>query len=199
MAKVNSIKKITDNRFLNLFEANLTNEETNKEFNYFFSSRRKEEDLAIKKQNHDKADAVMIVPIDQDGGIYLIKQYRPIINDYILEFPAGLVDENEPLIDAAMRELKEETGLYVSNIFSVIPPSYTSVGMTDETCTVYYATVIGEPSLDFKEENEDIEILYFTKDQIEELLVGTHGLIAIKTLMLLQVLRLSNELSDALN
>lgn len=194
MARLNSIKRLTDNKYLNLCEANYTNEAINKDFNYYIATRRSEEEMACKTKDHKKCDAIMIVPVDKDGGIYLIKQFRPAINDYILECPAGLVDPGELIEEAVTRELFEETGLKANEIIvPVTPPCYTSVGMTDETVAIYYTEVEGEPDTSHKEENEDIEVLHFTQDQFVDLQHGVFGPISIKTYLLIALFGMIND------
>ncbi|XP_023617732.1 ADP-sugar pyrophosphatase isoform X2 [Myotis lucifugus] len=60
------------------------------------------------------ADGVMIIPVLQRTLHYeciiLVKQFRPPMGSYCLEFPAGLIDDNESPEAAALRELEEETG-----------------------------------------------------------------------------------------
>lgn len=187
MAKLNKISKLTENKFLNLYSLQYTNEKTNKDFNYFVASRRKEEDLACSTKDHKRADAVLMATINA-GGIYLIKQFRPAINDYVLEFPAGLVDEGEHFKTAIIREVKEEIGLECETILPLTPPCYTSVGMSDETVASYIVHVKGTPSTKGNEENEDIEILYFKQNEIPEILSGEHGIVSIKTMLILHLL-----------
>ena len=54
---------------------------------------------------------VAILPILDDGRIVLIRQYRPAVEDSILEIPAGKVEEGEDVLAAAERELHEEAGI----------------------------------------------------------------------------------------
>jgi ADP-ribose pyrophosphatase len=56
-------------------------------------------------------DAVAIVPIDEDGRIYLVRQYRPAIRRAIYEIPAGIIDQGERPAATARRECEEEIGL----------------------------------------------------------------------------------------
>lgn len=56
-------------------------------------------------------DAVAIVPIDDDGRIYLVRQYRPAIRRTIFEIPAGIIDPGERPAATARRECEEEIGL----------------------------------------------------------------------------------------
>jgi ADP-ribose pyrophosphatase len=55
-------------------------------------------------------DGAMIVPLTADGEIICVRQYRPAIGRWTLELPSGGVDDGEEPIDAARRELVEETG-----------------------------------------------------------------------------------------
>eukprot|EP01104_Vermistella_antarctica_P000655 TRINITY_DN107_c0_g2_i1.p1 TRINITY_DN107_c0_g2~~TRINITY_DN107_c0_g2_i1.p1 ORF type:complete len:325 (+),score=28.10 TRINITY_DN107_c0_g2_i1:406-1380(+) len=59
----------------------------------------------------------------------LVRQFRPPLGAYTVEFPAGLVDDNEPPRDSALRELKEETG-YVGTVQSVSPVVCADPGMS---------------------------------------------------------------------
>jgi ADP-ribose pyrophosphatase len=63
--------------------------------------------------------AVVIVPVLKSGEIYLQKTYKHGCGKIILEFPAGLIDAGENPLNAAIRELKEETGLVAEEMISL--------------------------------------------------------------------------------
>ncbi len=77
----------------------------------------------------------------------VIRQYRKSIGQYIWELPAGLIDAGESPQQAADRELYEETGLHITNIVSVVPMSFPSVGLSDEIHAIVKCEVDGD--LDF--------------------------------------------------
>jgi ADP-ribose pyrophosphatase len=58
----------------------------------------------------DRPDYVLIVAEDKDGKIIVIRQYRRGVDEILYELPSGWIDKNETEIQAAERELKEETG-----------------------------------------------------------------------------------------
>ena len=64
----------------------------------------------------DSEDWVNIVPITSDGDFVLVKQYRHGLEDFTVETPGGLVDPGETPIEAAGRELLEETGYRAAEI-----------------------------------------------------------------------------------
>ena len=116
MRKVNDIIKTTKNRFLNMYELDMV-DENGKHGKYFVASRaEKIEDLKIVTRKN-KADGVIIYSVYRDETgvekLVLIRQYRCPIDDYIYEFPAGLVDAGEDFKVAGKRELKEELDLDV--------------------------------------------------------------------------------------
>lgn len=112
-----------------------------KPYTYELVSRN---ELSDPSQLGAKANAVTIVPIFKDMSILISKEFRYAINDYCYEFPAGLIDAGETIQDAAIRELKEETGLDVSEVLLTLPAGYSSAGMTDERVAVVFCLVNGE-------------------------------------------------------
>ena len=79
-------------------------------------------------------DSVIIVATDSNGNYILTFQTR--INDKIIaEFPSGYIEDGEDVIEAAKRELKEETG-YVSDNVTLLDNSYYSVGIDNSVCCI---------------------------------------------------------------
>lgn len=87
---------------------------------------------------------VAILAETDDKRVVLIEQFRPPVGKQVIELPAGLagdipLQEDEPLLSAAKRELKEETG-YVAKNWKTLGETPSSAGLTDETNTLFYAT-----------------------------------------------------------
>ena len=100
--------------------------------------------------------AVCILPVD-DEYVYLIRQYRAVIDSYIIEAPAGGMDhDGESPEDAARRELAEETGMKAE---SLIPRGfvYTSPGFCTEKIWLYEARGLSSCSGYKMDEDEVIE------------------------------------------
>lgn len=182
--KLLDIKKITNKKFLNFYILKLKNK-LNKDKEYYIASRRDEAELACMTKDHSKCDAVMIVTKTIDGDFYLIRQYRPAINDYIYEFPAGLVDAGETIEEAALREVHEETGLNVVKHKLLLKPCYTSVGMTDENLAVVEAIVDGIPTNENAEEDEDIEIIKVYREEALDFI--ENKIVSIKTALIIKL------------
>ena len=177
MRKVNDIIKTTNNRFLNMYELDMVDEK-GKHGKYFVSSRaEKIEDLKISTREN-KADGVIIYSVYRDEEkkeekLVLIRQYRCPIDDYIYEFPAGLVDAGEDFKMAGKRELKEETGLDFEPIDAAdmyTKPFFTTIGMTDESCGTVYGYASGTVSKEGQEETEDIEIVLADRAEVKRIL-----------------------------
>ncbi|MGL5244006.1 MAG: NUDIX hydrolase, partial [Sarcina sp.] len=180
--EIKKISKLTNCKYLNLYKLDLKNKSANMK-EYFLASRRSEENLACRTQKHTYCDGVMIVPITINDEFVLIKQFRPAINDYIYEFPAGLVDKGETIEEAAKRELFEETGLKCISYEQVLSPCYTSVGMSDETVAVVKMIVEGIPTNKNIEENEEIQILTIRGSDSKEFVKKNN--VSIKTALIL--------------
>jgi ADP-ribose pyrophosphatase len=103
-------------------------------------------------------DAVFIMPITENNEFVFIKQYREVIDKVELEFPAGMIDSGEEPIEAAKRELEEETGI-IANIVEPIMSAYPSCGYTNEKVYIFFAKDFskGKVHLDENEVILDVE------------------------------------------
>ncbi len=106
---------------------------------------------------------VGVVPVDEDGYVYMVRQYRIPYDEIILEIPAGKLDKGEDIAAAAARELREETGLRAEKL-QFMGEFYPSVGFCDERLRMFLATGLsqGETDLD-EDEFVDLEKLHIDK------------------------------------
>jgi ADP-ribose pyrophosphatase len=82
--------------------------------------------------------SIVVLAFDNRGHILLERQYRHAAQSMMWELPAGRIDEGEPVVAAAKRELLEETG-YTARSWKKILHFYVSPGFLDETMTIYLA------------------------------------------------------------
>lgn len=64
----------------------------------------------------ERPDAVAILPLDENGDVYCVRQYRYAFSAEVLELPAGKLEPGEEPLPAAARELSEETGITAGRI-----------------------------------------------------------------------------------
>ncbi len=88
---------------------------------------------------HLKGKCLGVLAVDDDEAIYLVGQYRYTLNRYSWEIPEGGSHEGEHLLDAAKRELAEETGI-TANQWEQLGTSHLSNSISDEHATWYLAT-----------------------------------------------------------
>lgn len=111
-------------------------------------------------------DSVIIVATDSNGNYILTFQTR--INDKIIaEFPSGYIENGEDVIEAAKRELKEETG-YVSDNVTVLDESYYSVGIDNSIC--YVVRIKNSIKAFNVNPNENLTYGIFTEEELKYLL-----------------------------
>ena len=101
---------------------------------------------------------VGIVPVTDDKEVLLIRQFRPPVKGYVIEFPAGLSEKEDELEEAARRELLEETG-YSAEKMIYLTEGPLSSGASSEVLTAFLATGLEFQGLGKQDETEDIEVL----------------------------------------
>lgn len=106
--------------------------------------------------------AVGIVAVTEVGDVLLVEQHRPPVAERVVELPAGLSGdiagkEDEPLVEAAKRELLEETG-YVARRWTELLTGYSSPGLTDESITLFLAEGLTREGAGGGDESESITV-----------------------------------------
>ena len=172
--RILSVEKKTDNRFLNMYDLHYENKVGGRGI-YHVASRAKDIENMKLKTKKNKPDGVIIYSIygEKKDKMVLVRQYRFSIDDYVYELPAGLVDEGESYADAGVRELKEETRLdfhplHVDEMFH--KPFYTTIGMTDESCSTVYGYATGTVSREGLEDNEQLEVVLADRAEVARIL-----------------------------
>jgi ADP-ribose pyrophosphatase len=101
---------------------------------------------------------VAVIPVTDNKKVLLTKQFRPPVNGYVIEFPAGLNDREDTLEEAAKRELLEETG-YTAREMIFLTEGPMSSGASGEILTVFLAKGLEFKGIGERDETEDIEVL----------------------------------------
>jgi len=114
--------------------------------------------------------AAAVIPVDKNGKILLVKQYRNAADDYTLEIPAGGLDslDEEPM-NCASRELEEETG-YKAEKIEYLYSFYSAIGLCDEVIHIYVATdlIKTQQNLD---EDEFVTIEKYSLDELVDMIM----------------------------
>ncbi len=109
----------------------------------------------------------VVVAMDEQQNLCVIKQFRQTVNDWLWEFPAGLIDPHEPAEQTAQRELKEETGCSARQ-WQTLGSTLTSPGFCDERLHLFLATELDKGQA-HHEAHEFIEIHWLPLNEVKEL------------------------------
>ena len=113
--------------------------------------------------------AAAVVPITDDGKVVMVRQFRNALDRETLEIPAGGLDSlDEPTLDAAARELEEETG-YKSNDLVFLITVATTVAFCNEKIDIYLARNLIQ-SKQHLDEDEFVEVEEYTVDELVDMI-----------------------------
>lgn len=141
--------------------------------------QEREWDCCERTTRHGECDGVDIIARvkygNREDDIVLCVQYRPPMRSYCVEFPAGLVDKNETVQQAALRELKEECGFH-GEIVHVSPILGLEVGLSNSNCRMVSVNIDAtreenKAPKQALEDGEQIEVLLVPISQLMEQLV----------------------------
>jgi len=146
----------------------------------------REHDVAIVRH----APSVVLIPIDADGRVILVKQYRAPIDRVTWELPAGSIDVGEAAEAAAARECEEEIGL-VPGTIERLGSWYPTPGYCDEEMIFFKLSALHVPAPDSPhkpDEDEDIETQAVTVDDVRAM-VRRRDIVDLKTAFALTLIR----------
>ena len=116
-------------------------------------------------RHHSKSVVVLVKLAEK---ILLVQAYRYVNQSYSLELPAGVIEEGESPIEAARREVMEETGLLIHDC-NVLTHYYPSNGVSDQ---VIYVVMAKCNNMDSCPDNNEIdEIIYMTESEISNKII----------------------------
>lgn len=105
-------------------------------------------------------DWVNILPLTKSKEVVLVKQYRAGIEDFSLEIPGGLIDAGENPAQAALRELREETGFSTSSDKLIsLGYVYPNPAIQTNKCYLFAAENVSQQFSQELDQMEDIEIV----------------------------------------
>ncbi len=128
----------------------------------------REDDIEYQREIVVHKGSAVIVPVFNDGTVALVRQYRHAAGKYLLEIPAGGVEEGETFQQAAARELEEEIGVTAAKI-ELLSEFYVSPGFLTEKMFVFFAAELTETAQNL-EIDELIEVERMTFPQAFELI-----------------------------
>jgi len=111
----------------------------------------------------DHGGSVVLIPIDAEGNLLFVRQYRHAAGADLLELPAGTRDGEEPYEECALREIREETGMEAGRLQKV-GEFYLAPGYSTEFMVVYLATELRQNPL----EADDDEFLQVEKIPVKK-------------------------------
>lgn len=114
--------------------------------------------------------AVTMVPVDDQGQIWFVRQYRHPAGASLLEFPAGTLEEGEEPESCARRECREEIGVDPGELH-LLGSFYLAPGYSSELNHLFLARDLQEAPLD-SDEHEEISVEIYPVDEVYDLIAS---------------------------
>ncbi len=170
MSAIGKIQQKIRNRFLSFYEMEAIHRDGSRS-PYYMASRNSDPKTLKAVTHHNQPDGVILYGVygEQKDKVVLIRQYRYPIGGYIYEFPAGLVEPGEDMLECGIREMYEETGLQFDAI-GTAKPFFMTVGLTDESCGTVFGYCSGEPTNAHQEASEEIQVVIADKAECRRIL-----------------------------
>ena len=168
------VRRLTDNPYLNLYEMDAL-ASSGAPFHYYFASRRRDERIRIHTGQTDP-EGVLVYALDADtpDRILMVHQYRYPVDRYLYELPAGLIEQGETPEEAAIREIREETGMEFTPVCAgeslLTRPYMLAQGISDEAGINVFGTVKGKLSRAYQEDTEYIRPMWADREEVRRIL-----------------------------
>jgi ADP-ribose pyrophosphatase len=111
----------------------------------------------------EHSGAITIVPIDELGRIWFVRQYRHATGELLLELPAGTLEADEPPLEAARREIREEVGMAAAKL-TLIGEFFLAPGYSTEYMYMFLAEQLSPDPLQ-QDEDEFLSVEKYSLDE----------------------------------
>lgn len=115
--------------------------------------------------------AVGVIPMDADGYLYLVGQYRYPLEKYSWEIPEGGASFSEQPLEAAKRELKEETGIEAATYTPLIELDLSNC-ISDERAIIFLATDFLKIGADNQDETENLQLKKIHREEVFKMVLN---------------------------
>lgn len=171
---IKAVRKIHEGKHLSYYEIDYVDLAGN---NQVYEMVSKNHDLTIESLGHSSEAVVILLFNSRKDKILLEREYRVPVGSYVYSLVAGEVEPNEQPLEAAIRELREETGLRLIKAFAVLKPSYACAPVTDDRTHL----IVGEAEGFIQQSDspkEEIHAAWYTRQQLREMLEDTNIIFA---------------------
>lgn len=116
-------------------------------------------------------DWVNVIPLTEQGEVLMVEQFRFGVGEVTLEFPAGAIEPGQTPLEAAKRELREETGGECASI-EMTGQCHPNPAFLNNHCFHFVAKGVGIAGAQKLDEHEEIELKKFSVEEVEGMITS---------------------------